>query len=223
MLSFALSRAKAVKKFASRVREVGGLRPWLMYLPGPGPRAMSELRKRWVLFRNPHADIQFRGPVYLGPGFSLHMPLGGTFIVEAGVEFRRNFRAELGPQARVSIGPGCHLTHNIVISCSTSVRIGARSLIANAVYIVDGNHRFRDHSQTVIEQGYDYREIVIGEDAMILSKATIVNSVGRRGVVAANAVVTRPVPDYSLVGGVPARVLEYFGPERSSSSASTSG
>jgi hypothetical protein len=52
-----------------------------------GPRLMSWLRKRWVLLLHSHADIRFNGPVYLGPGFSLHIPRGGTFIVGAGVEF----------------------------------------------------------------------------------------------------------------------------------------
>lgn len=46
-----------------------------------GPKLMSWLRKRWLLFRHPHAEIVFQGPVYLGPGFSLHVPGKGRFIV----------------------------------------------------------------------------------------------------------------------------------------------
>src|SRR5205807_3989808 len=85
-----------------------GFRVWLLYPPGPGPWLMSWLRKRWVLFRNPHAHIEFRGAVYLGPGFSLDMPRGGTLIVGPGVEFRRRFRAEFGSATtRITIGGGC--------------------------------------------------------------------------------------------------------------------
>src|SRR4051812_1932039 len=69
-----------------------------------GPRMMSALRKRWVLIRHPHADIRFGKHVYAGPGFSLHMPDGGTFIVADGVEFRRGFRAEVGREGRLAIG-----------------------------------------------------------------------------------------------------------------------
>src|SRR4051794_1154953 len=87
------------------IREAGSVRVWALYLPGPGPWLMSWLRKRWTIFRNPHAHIEFQGPAYLGPGFSLHMPHGGTFIVGPGVEFRRAFRAEIGPKGRIVIGP----------------------------------------------------------------------------------------------------------------------
>src|SRR3984957_20697517 len=99
-----------------RRREAGSLRVYLFYLPGPGPRLMSWIRKRWVLWRNPHARIEFRGPVYLGPRFSLDMPRGGTFIVGPGVEFRRGFRAELGGgDAQITIGAGCAFTYDVVI------------------------------------------------------------------------------------------------------------
>jgi acetyltransferase-like isoleucine patch superfamily enzyme len=193
---------------------------------------MSWLRKRWVLFRNPHAHIEFQGPVYLGPGFSLHMPHGGTFIVGPGVEFRRGFRAEIGPEGRIVIGPGCYFTHDPILSCNTSIEIGARCGIAQAVFIVDGSHRYRDLDRPFLDQGYNYRPIKIEDDAQIHSKCTIINNLGKRAIVAANAVVTTPIPAYCVAAGVPARVIDYFGPPgqappelaaRSASSASTSG
>jgi acetyltransferase-like isoleucine patch superfamily enzyme len=214
------------------IRQAGGLRPWLLYLPGPGPRLMSWLRKRWVLFRNPHAHIEFRGPVYLGPRFSLHMPQGGTFIVGHGVEFRRGFRAELGPTARIEIGDLCCFTHDVIMSCDTSIEIGARAILGQGAYVVDGNHRFRDPDVHFLEQGYDYRPIQIGEEAIVHSKVTIVNSIGDRAIVGANALITKPVPPFCVAGGVPARILDYYGPpggeppelaERSASSTATSG
>src|SRR2546421_3564757 len=108
-----LHRLRAV---SHRVRQAGGLRVGLLYLPGPGPWLMSWLRKRWVLFRNPHAHIEFQGPVYLGPRFSLHMPHGGTFIVGPGVEFRRGFRAELaGSETRISIGACTVFTYDVLV------------------------------------------------------------------------------------------------------------
>ena len=86
-----------------------------------GPRLMSALRKRWVLFRNPQADIRFEGPVYLGPRFSIHAPNGGSFIVGPGVEFRRGFRCELGARRGRADrrGLGVHLRRR---SCSAASR-----------------------------------------------------------------------------------------------------
>lgn len=179
-----------------------------------GPRLMSSLRRRWLLLSHPHTDIRFEGPVHLGPRFSLHAPLGGTLVVGAGTQFRRGFHLELGHEARVTIGRDCVFTHDALIQCSTSIDIGDRCNFGQALMIIDGNHRYRDIDVPLLEQGYDFRPIRIGDDATVLTKCTVLADLGRKAVVAANAVVLRPVPDYTVVGGVPARELEYYGPPR---------
>lgn len=201
---------RALRRAHHLARKLPRLPVWLGYRRGP--RLMSTLRRWWVLARNPHADIRFEGAVYLGPGFSLHMPHGGTFIVGHGVEFRRRFRAELGPNARISIGAGSYLTYDVIISCDTSIDIGERCGIAQCTYIADGSHRYRDLEVPFLKQGYDYRAIRIEDDAQIHSKCTIVNNIGTRSVIGANAVVSRAIPPYCLAAGVPARVVDYFGP-----------
>lgn len=193
-----------------------------------GPRLMSALRKRWVLLRNPQADIRFEGPVYLGRGFSLHMPHGGTFVVGPGVEFRRGFRAEVGPEGRIAIGAGSYLTYDVIMSCNTTIEVGERCGLGQNTYVTDGNHRYRNLEIPFLAQGYDYRAIQIEDDVQIHSKCTIVNSIGTRAVIGANAVVSRPIPAYCLAAGVPARVIDYFGPPGQepaelSSSSDTSG
>jgi acetyltransferase-like isoleucine patch superfamily enzyme len=178
-----------------------------------GPLLMSRLRKWWVLARNPHATIRFGRDCYLGPGFSLHMPAGGTFEAGDRVEFRRNFRAELGgPAARIRIGSDSVCTYDVLIQCGTTIDIGERCMFGQATIVIDGNHRFRDLDRPMLAQGYDYRPIRIEDDAVVTSKCTIIADLGKRAWVGANAVVTRPVPPYTVVGGVPARALDYFGP-----------
>jgi acetyltransferase-like isoleucine patch superfamily enzyme len=187
------------------------LRVSLLYFRGP--IWMSELRKRWVRFRNPHATIRFGKGTYLGPGFSLHMPFGGTFETGELVEFRRNFRAELASaDTRISFGDRCVCTYDVIIQCTTSVDIGDRCMFGQATMIVDGNHRFRDPDRPMLEQGYDFTPIRIEDDATITTKCTIMASVGRRAFVGANAVVTKPVPPYVVAAGVPARVIDSFAP-----------
>jgi acetyltransferase-like isoleucine patch superfamily enzyme len=202
-----------VRRAAWGITESGGLRQWLFYLPGPGPRLMSSLRKWWVTFRNPRANIEFQGRVYLGPGFSLDMPYGGTFIVGPDVEFRRGFRAEFGAEdTRISIGEGSRFTYDALIQCTTSIDIGKHCMLGQATLLVDGNHRFRDTTRLVLEQGHEWRPLRIEDHAVIFTKATVMADVGERAIVSANSLVTQPVPAYTLVGGVPARALEYFGP-----------
>lgn len=206
------------------------LRAWIHGSYFAGPRLMSRLRKWWVMLRNPHADIRFTEPVYLGPRFSLHMPHGGTFIVGRGVEFRRGFRAEFADRdSRIVIGAGSYLTYDVIITCASSIEIGERCGLGQSTYVADGSHRYRDLDEPFLAQGYDLRPIRIEDDVQIHSKCTIVNSIGRRAIIGANAMVTKPIPAYAVAGGVPARVIDYYGPagseppELSSSSSETSG
>jgi acetyltransferase-like isoleucine patch superfamily enzyme len=194
------------------VRRAPALRVGLLYLPGPGPRLMSWLRRRWVLFRHPHARIVFQGPVYLGPGFSLHMPHGGTLVVGPGVEFRRNFRAEFGgAQSVITIGAMSAFTYDVVVQCTSSITIGEHCQFGQASLVVDGNHRFRDLSRPMMAQGYDLGPVRIADHAVVTTKCTIMADIGERTFVGANSVVSRPLPGFCVAAGAPARVLEYFG------------
>lgn len=181
-----------------------------------GPFLMSRLRRWWISFRNPHATIRFGAGTYLGPGFSLHMPYGGTFVTGERVEFRRNFRAELGgPDARIELGTDCVCTYDVLMQCSTTISVGERCQFGQSTIVIDGNHRFRDLDRPMLEQGYDFTPIRIEDDATITTKCTIIADVGRRAFIGANAVVTRPVAPYTVAVGVPARPVEYFGPPES--------
>jgi acetyltransferase-like isoleucine patch superfamily enzyme len=177
-----------------------------------GPRVMSALRRWWVLLRHRHADVRFLGPVYLGPGFSLHIPNGGSFVVAPGVEFRRGFRAEVEGHGRITIGADCVFTYYVLMQCTTSIDIGDRCMFGQSTIVVDGLHRFRDLDRPMLDQGYDFTPITIEDDATITTKCSIMADVGRRAFIGANSVVTRPAPPYCVMAGAPARPIDYFGP-----------
>lgn len=173
---------------------------------------MSWLRQRWVIVRHPEAEIRFGRNVYLGPRFSLFIPDQGTFIVGDGVEFRRDFRAEVSGTGRITIGAGSVFTYSVLIQCTTTIEIGERCMFGQTTILLDGQHRFRDLDRPMLEQGYDFHPLRIEDDATITTKCTIMADVGRRAFVGANSVVTRPIPAYTVAVGAPARPIEYFGP-----------
>ena len=59
--------------------------------------------------------------------------------------------------------------------------------------------------------GEEYKQVEIGNDVWIGARATILDGVkiGDGAVIAAGAVVTKEVPPYAIVGGVPAKVIKY--------------
>jgi len=177
-----------------------------------GGRLSSEARKRLIMLTHQHCRVEFQGPVRLGPGFSLDIPDRGSFIVGPGVDFRRGFVCEIAGEGRVTIGGGSVFTAEALVQCTTSIEIGERCQLGQAIAVVDGFHKFRDHTRHLLDQGYDYRPVRIADGAIILARTTVSADVGRHSIVAANSVVTKPIPDFCLAGGSPARIIEYFGP-----------
>jgi len=90
------------------------------------------------------------------------------------------------------------------------VIIGNDVLIAPNVYMTVSNHNYENVRFKILEQGYTFKDITICDGAWIGYGAIILPGVtiGKNSVVAAGAVVTKDVPDFTVVGGVPAKVIK---------------
>jgi acetyltransferase-like isoleucine patch superfamily enzyme len=89
------------------------------------------------------------------------------------------------------------------------IRIGDNVLFGPRVSIHAENHRFDDLNRPIRVQGEHRQGVAIEDDCWIGSGAIILDGVtiGRGSVIAAGAVVTKDVAPYSIMGGVPARLL----------------
>lgn len=172
----------------------------------------SKLRRLAVAATHHHCRVEFQGPAFIGPGFHLEIPDHGELIVGPDVEFRRGFVCEIRERGRVSIGAGSVFTSHALVQCTTSIDIGKRAIFGQSVQMADGSHLFRDWTKHLMDQGYDFRPLTIDDGAIVHAKCTIVANLGTGAIVGANSFVNKPIPAYCLAGGVPARVLEYFGP-----------
>ena len=90
------------------------------------------------------------------------------------------------------------------------VCIGNHVNLAQGITVTALNHNFADTTKRIDEQGISTKPVVIGDDVWIGANAVILPGVtiGRHCVVAAGAVVTKDVPDNTVVAGVPAKVIK---------------
>ena len=97
--------------------------------------------------------------------------------------------------------------HNTIIG---PVCIGNHVNLAQGITITALNHNFEDGSKRIDEQGISTKPVVVGDDVWIGANAVVLPGVtiGSHCVVAAGAVVTKDVPDHTLVGGVPAKIIK---------------
>lgn len=97
--------------------------------------------------------------------------------------------------------------HNTIIG---PVCIGSHVNLAQGITVTALNHNFEDKEKRIDEQGITTKPIIIGDDVWIGANAVILPGVtiGKHCVVAAGAVVTKNVPDNTIVGGVPAKEIK---------------
>lgn len=111
----------------------------------------------------------------------------------------------------VKIGKDTSINHGALIDACGRKRIiiGENCMIGPYVVIRSADHIFKDISRPMREQGHIYGNIIIEDDCWIGSHVTITKNVkiGKGSVIGANSVVTKDIPPYSVVMGVPARVV----------------
>ena len=101
--------------------------------------------------------------------------------------------------------------HNTIIG---PVTIGNHVNLAQGIVITALNHNFKDTTMRIDEQGISTNPVTIGDDVWIGANAVILPGVtiGKHVVIAAGAVVAKDVPNNSVVGGVPAKILKDLNP-----------
>ena len=104
-------------------------------------------------------------------------------------------------EANVYVGPRCHLG---------LVHLERDVLLAAGVHVPSGGdtHGTGAIDRPIREQSGARSLVTIGEGTWIGSAAIVLADVGKHCVIGAGAVVTKPIPDYAVAVGVPARVVK---------------
>jgi len=132
--------------------------------------------------------------------------IGSKCIIEDNVVFKipKPFNTdnyiEIGD--RVFIGMSCQF------NCNTRIKIGDDSMVASNTTFVDTGHETNPGFK-INEQALIVGEIIIGKDVWIGTGCKVLKGVtiGNGSIVGAGSVVNKPIPDYQIWAGVPARFI----------------
>lgn len=123
-----------------------------------------------------------------------------------------------GHYKNIYIGENVGIGHHAVLSTpGAKIIIKGNCAIAEHLAIHTGDHArlvglfVTDITKANKPQGYDH-DVIIEKDVWIGAYVTILQGVhvGRGATIAAGAVVNKDVPPYSIVGGVPAKVIKFY-------------
>ena len=121
--------------------------------------------------------------------------------------------ASIRNAANVYVGKNSHINHNCCIWAGerSCIRLGADLLMGPDVMMFAGNHGLRRESP-MMHQERTEADIVIGDDVWLGAGVVVTGGVNLApGIVAAaGSVVTKSVVEpYSIIGGIPARIIGY--------------
>lgn len=117
-----------------------------------------------------------------------------------------------GIGGKLTIGKQTFINYGVSIGAAGSVRIGSRVNIGPFAMVFDTT--FHDpYERTKVPQP---KAVVVEDDVFLGAKCSVMPgvSIGEGAIVATSAVVTRDVPPFTVVAGIPAKVVQELDPTK---------
>lgn len=161
----------------------------------------------------------------INKGSLIHLPI---FSLTGGHRIKIGENSTIGKKAWISaisnygvhtyspniiIGNYVNIGNYACIASTNKIAIFDGTLISEHFYISDHYHGFDPNMGRPADQMlYSKGNVIIGENCFIGYRVTILSGVtlGRNCVVGSHAVVTTSFPDYSMIAGVPAKLIKKY-------------
>ncbi len=188
------------------------------------PRLLTKLYSVWVSTTYPFAAcgsrLSMHYTVELRREVAHLISLGRDVLIakDAWLNVAREEDSQGHPA--ITIEDNCVIARRVHLSARNSIHLERDVILAASVIVMDHNHAYENIDVPIRDQGVTAGGRIrieagswIGHGAAIVcDRGDLV--IGRNSVVAANAVVTRSCPPYSVLSGNPARVVKQFDPVR---------
>lgn len=126
-------------------------------------------------------------------------------------------RMEAIGTGEITIGDNCAIEQNVhITSMGSNLVIGNNVTIAANTFITNLDHEYQDITKSVMDQRHILSETVIGEGSFLGYGVSVQagTKLGKHCVVGAGAVVKGEFPDYSVIVGIPGRVVKRYNKEK---------
>lgn len=114
--------------------------------------------------------------------------------------------------SKIIIGSNCTFNANVMVNArgNGSIFIGDNVLIGPNVVLRSSDHSFEKLEENINKQGMHDGQILIKDNVWIGSNCVILKNciIGEGSIVAAGSVVTKDILPFSVVGGVPAKIIK---------------
>lgn len=156
------------------------------------------------------ANIQLGDQVRIDPTSSVN-----NVVIGSNVKIAKYCSVFGAPSNLLRIGNDTYVgMFSILNGYANQLHIGERVSIAQHVNIMTDSG---PNASPALQKLYpiENKPVIIGDDCWIGANCTILPGVtlGKFCIVAANSCVKSSFPDYSLIGGTPARLIRTFSPE----------
>ena len=114
------------------------------------------------------------------------------------------------PIRGLKMGDNVSIGRGVIITTAGGVTIGNNVLVGHGSKIISSNHVIPPGKKQIRFSGHADAPVVIEDDVWLAAQVVVLPGVriGEGAVVAAGAVVTKDVPPFAIVGGVPAQVIK---------------
>lgn len=114
---------------------------------------------------------------------------------------------------KISLGSHVSINRNCEFDAAGGeIKVGNYVMFGQNCLIITPNHGYQNPDAPIMFQPMtENKPIIIEDDVWLAANVTVLSGVtiGQGAVVAAGAVVTKDVEPYSIVGGVPAKLIKY--------------
>lgn len=163
-----------------------------------------------------HLFVAGKARIVTGGG---NIVVGDNFIMDEFAEICCNpIENKTDCQPKLIIGNNVHLSKHCCIGCSNMIVLENDVRLAPYCHITDRNHVYKDIYTPIWKQPTESPgPVVIGEQTWLGFGVQVMPNVkiGKHCVVAAGSIVTKDIPDYSVVTGIPAKVIKRYNFEKS--------